>query len=829
MYSNDRATPMEIARITPPVTNTINAEAVQHLMGRLYRAAGSDTFSLEICQEELSTYLLIAAPHKVMPSLLAHIRQTWPQAQVQILEPEQDPARPRKLGEYPITGKLKLTERSELPLQTSDDFEIVDTMQGLMALAGTLKPGERVLSQLLLRPAPNPWSGLARARSDQVRLITANGRLALLTFMSVCLFSAGLMFSLGVPDVLMHHLVGVLWIAAGAILGVGSLWLTYALWGVFRPLDADLVMSKVQQVGFQFSLRLGAFAEDSRRASELLDVLRSGYGQFDLAGSNSFVMYYRRLDLLSRRIEDSLSRSIWMWQPLGILVPSEVASLWHLPLQITPAMHMGPGLYRRLVPPKVLTAGGHLIGTYEHQGRELPVHLSGEAMSSHILVLGKAQRGKSAFLQRLASCALSDRNRALVVIDPHADLARAIAGTEAAHDSGRLIYWDLNNTYQPIGFNLLEPSNIRSDDRIISDTVDIMSRIWRENWGPRMEDAYRWAARCLIAASRLGGYTYTLLDVNRLLSDGAFRRLILHQLDDTDAMRFFEYEFDQVSSNFRDEIIRPVQSKINRFISNELVRGIFGQAHSGLDLQEVLDRRSVLLISTHKGSIGADAAGLIGSVILGQLRALIAGRDTQSRSDRAPVTIMVDELQTLVAPTFEGTLSELCKFGANLILATQTLSLLDTFDPALRPIVLSNQSTLITFETASDDAHDLLPEFDDAITTADLVNLPRYTAYAKTFAAGQRTPVFSFTTLPPIPSDDSWAALMAKITHERFGRLRSVIEDGWRAREFCIQQDIARMMQTSVHQPQPSGNGRTKDASGRRSRPGVGAGPNSVE
>jgi hypothetical protein len=55
--------------------------------------------------------------------------------------------------------------------------------------------------------------------------------------------------------------------------------------------------------------------------------------------------------------------------------------------------------------------------------------------------------------------------------------------------------------------NMIEPSQARSDDKVISDLVDILGRIWIDTWGPRMEDALRWAVRCLVQASRHGPRT----------------------------------------------------------------------------------------------------------------------------------------------------------------------------------------------------------------------------------------------------------------------------------------------------------------------------------
>src|SRR5439155_26494823 len=77
------------------------------------------------------------------------------------------------------------------------------------------------------------------------------------------------------------------------------------------------------------------------------------------------------------------------------------------------------------------------------------------------------------------------------------------------------------------------------------------------------------------------------------------------------------------------------------------------------------------------------------------------------------------------AANYEAFLAELAKYGASLVLATQSLGALDTVDPqrGLRNTVFANVDHLFAFNCSAEDARSLALELGAPIDPADLVDV----------------------------------------------------------------------------------------------------------
>ncbi|MCY4639520.1 MAG: hypothetical protein OXC94_04165, partial [Chloroflexi bacterium] len=104
-------------------------------------------------------------------------------------------------------------------------------------------------------------------------------------------------------------------------------------------------------------------------------------------------------------------------------------------------------------------------------------------------------------------------------------------------------------------------------------------------------------------------------------------------------------------------------------------------------------------------------------------------------------------------------LSELGKFGASLVLATQSLAKLDDLSPTMRDTLLANIGCLAVFQVAGTDAQQLVWELDrDRVSVEDVVSLPAHHAYVRATVGGERTPTFSMEVLKPDDGNPETAA-----------------------------------------------------------------------
>src|SRR5205823_7808767 len=185
----------------------------------------------------------------------------------------------------------------------------------------------------------------------------------------------------------------------------------------------------------------------------------------------------------------------------------------------------------------------------------------------------------------------------------------------------------------------------------------------------------------------------------------------------------------------------------------------------------------IVLISLNAFDVGEDVAALIGGTLVNLAARAISAQASVSPEFRQPVTLIVDEFHTMPGADYEQICGELAKYGANLVLATQTLSRLDRLTAAqqvrdLRAAVFSNLDGLFAFHTSAEDARYLAPELGGGLDEQDLLELGHFQCYARLsdMRTGERLPAFTVALDPPPPSNAAVAAELARVSAERYGR-----------------------------------------------------------
>ena len=263
------------------------------------------------------------------------------------------------------------------------------------------------------------------------------------------------------------------------------------------------------------------------------------------------------------------------------------------------------------------------------------------------------------------------------------------------------------------------------------------------------------------------------------------------------------------------EIISPVQTKVHRVAASRAARWIVGQPRSTVDPAAWLRDGAVVVVNTAKGTVGEGTAALIGATLLNLVALVVAEQAALDPADRGRVILLVDEFHTMPGADYEAVLSELAKYGANLVLATQSLARLEALDRqhgrGLRPVLFSNLDGLFAFHTSAEDARYLVRELGAGIEEDDLGELGEYHCYARLSARGERLPVFSLRLDPPPPGDPALAADLAASSAARHGRpVEDVEQDLVLARERVAEARRAAGKKGDGEQ----GTGTAKDAPG---------------
>ena len=787
----------ELLEIVTPRTNAAIVTPVENLLAAI---ALSEPFSLEIAATETTRRFLARAQSPAMRRhLTEQLAVAYPQAELRPLDteclPDLDPAR-RAPDEQAAICTLRLRRPPYLPLRTFGDAEIdadrraqADPVLGILGALADLPVGGRGLAQLVLRPAPedwcNPYLRLAIERplaAERAATQTgAGGGAAPLAALLV----AGVLGLQGYHWYAAHAWLHLSLLATGVVTGGSSLaW----LWRRFtdRPTyDPALVREKVSRPAFQTELRLAVFAPAAatrQHAQARLDRLVSAYRQFTLAAGNSFVACR----------QDPGRRDLCTLAPLGsrrmqpVLTTRELAGLWHLPQAQADVPLLERTTARRRLPLPADVAGGCHIGVSSHQGRSVAVALPEDLLRRHLLLVAKTRRGKSSLLLRLARHAMESRPAGVpatvVLVDPHRDLAHAALGLVPPSRQRDVVFLDVAQRARPFGLNLLDAGLFDDRDKAVANALAVFRREFNAFWGPRMEDAFRFALLTLCEANRAictadpGGRArqHTILDVPPVLVDAAFRGTMLGHVADPIIRHWWTGYFDRLDRRLQVEVSNPVATKVQRYAGSTAARAIVGQPCSTIDPRAWLRDGAIVVIDTAKGSIGADTAALVGATLLNVVALAVAEQAAVDPSRRRPVVLLVDEFHAMPGADYEAILAELAKCGANLVLATQSLATLAALDRdqerALRATVFANLDGLFAFHCSAEDARALVPELGGEIDEHDLVSLGEHQCYARISARGERLPVFSVRLDPPPASDPGLAAELAAASALRYGR-----------------------------------------------------------
>ena len=252
---------------------------------------------------------------------------------------------------------------------------------------------------------------------------------------------------------------------------------------------------------------------------------------------------------------------------------------------------------------------------------------------------------------------------------------------------------------------------------------------------------------------------HTILDGLRLLSDQRFRKDVLKRVDDPYLLEWWARDFGGWRKEYTAEALAPVQTRLSYYASSKRARAILGQPRSTVDLRRTILDGGVLLVSTAQGVASRDVAALVGASILNLVDSVIREQERVPLEQRRGALVVVDEMQSMPGVDYESMLSDLGKYGASFVLATQSLAKLADLSPTMRDTILANVGCLAVFQVAGSDARQLVWELGrDRVSEEDIVSLPVHHCYVRATVAGERTPAFSMEVLKPEEGDADTAA-----------------------------------------------------------------------
>ncbi len=405
------------------------------------------------------------------------------------------------------------------------------------------------------------------------------------------------------------------------------------------------------------------------------------------------------------------------------------------------------------------------------RGQQIAFGIKAKDRQRHMYVVGKTGMGKSTLLENMAAQDIQS-GEGMAFIDPHGSAAETLLDYVPEHRINDVIYFAPFDMANPISFNVMEDVGIDKRHLVVSGLMSTFKKIWVDAWSARMEYILTNALLALIEYPDT-----TLLSVNRLFSDKAYRTQVVNYIKDPAVKAFWTEEFANYTDRFAAEALPAIQNKIGQFTGNPLIRNIIGQPHSSFDIRDIMDNKKILIMNLSKGLVGETNANLLGSMLT--TRIYLAA---MSRAD-IPVEKMktmpnfyfyVDEFQSFANSTFANILSEARKYHLNLIIAHQYI---EQMEEEVRSAVFGNVGTTIAFRVGPFDAEVLETVFTPRFVAADLVNLGFAQIYLTLMIDGIGSQPFSAVTLPPVVRPAvSYKNIVLEASRKNYTKSREEVE-----------------------------------------------------
>lgn len=304
-------------------------------------------------------------------------------------------------------------------------------------------------------------------------------------------------------------------------------------------------------------------------------------------------------------------------------------------------------------------------------GYRLPKKMEKKLLKKHTMILGKTWSGKSEWLKtmvyRLQKASEAKRNKSLIVLDPHGQLARDCLRFQMNEKYvERLVYIEpWNQSFQIPCINPFreKASHIQQAEVMAQErTYAFLQLIGNASLSLQMKTILE---PCLTALFLQGQQELTTLQRRMKAEawDVCFENLT-DRLPPVLRNFFQEGFYDKRYALSKNSIYTKIQSIQNHELLFHMLNG-----RQTINLEKEIQAGKIILFNLSKGQLGQEVSTILGKLIMATLLGIVFRR----RNTQIPCYLFVDEMQLLAWRTMTQLLSEARKKKLFLIGATQSL------------------------------------------------------------------------------------------------------------------------------------------------------------
>ena len=509
---------------------------------------------------------------------------------------------------------------------------------------------------------------------------------------------------------------------------------------VNKKLDYPLFAVALKQLYF---MRGDMEIEEQRDFKKLFwDISASIYSPFSSGETNGLLyealpeglnippMFYTYDFILdTEEVAAALTRETY--RPGFIFNSMELANLCHFPHK--GLTHELLETTEKVVLPEEFKQGGTLVGQFEGKKDVLPCYIPDEWRSSHTYVIGYTGMGKTTLLLNMIKQDI-EAGRGVGVIDVKGKDAKAgryfIDEVLRLVPKGRakdVVLFDATDLSYPIGFNLIDNKQDMSKNILTQRLFAALERATESTWPDQMQLMFTRALEALLNDPEV----HTLLDIELMLYDDAFRYNVLSHLTDAYQRNYWDKIFPETGKATRDGIAR----RMAEILGDENSRNVLCQPKMAFDFRAVMDTKKIFLAKIPRGNYP------ITYKFFAKMLMIYFELASMNREQGHPFCLYIDEFQHFADETFQEVINEARSAGIWLTMSHQQT---DQIDSKTLGACMSTGTTIV-FQVQPQDTRRLEPFFSPNYKETDIMNLGKFHTLTR---IGKSQNAFHMATLP---------------------------------------------------------------------------------
>lgn len=543
------------------------------------------------------------------------------------------------------------------------------------------------------------------------------------------------------------------------------------------PLEQKMIESveeKMSKAGLDVNIRIVVSTDNESTARNYLNDIANSFSQFNIYeyGNKFKTVHFRpNHKVVSDFIFRNFNHSMKM-----VMNTEELASLYHFPHSQIDTRNISWLAANQATPPVNLPRQGVIAGTSEYRGEKVDVRIKTDDRRRHIYIIGQTGTGKSTLIKNIAIQDINN-NDGCCLIDPHGDLAVDILKNIPRERAEDVIYFNPADSERPLALNMLEFETSEQKSFVVNEMLSIFDKLYdlKATGGPMFEQYMRNAILLVMSDPDSG---MTLLEIPRVLSDEKFRQYKLSKCTNPTVIEFWQKEALQAGGEAALANMVPyITSKLTPFISNDLLRPIIAQPKTSINFRKIMDDKQILIVNLSKGKLGDLNSQLLGMVITGKILMAALSRTDLPEDKRSDFYLYIDEFQNFTTDSIAIILSEARKYRLNLTIAHQYIGqLVKHNDSTIKDAVFGNVGTTLAFRVGVEDAETIAKQLAPVFNEYDVVNIPKFSAYAKILIDNSNPPAFNISIKNSPPGDNQMMENIISLSRLTYGRPRGEIE-----------------------------------------------------